>query len=72
MCHYGGIVGNSKDPPVHHLFKRSRARFGHDNPGGEAELDCSYQIRVKVAMLDMAKQIFKDRLTETELEKVLF
>ena len=70
MCHYGGIVGNSKDPPVHHSFKRSRARFGLDNPGGEAELDCSYQIRVKVAMLDTAKQIH--RTTETELEKVLF
>ena len=72
MCHYGGIVGHSKDPPVHHSFKRSHTRFGRDKPGGEAELDCSYHIRVKVAMLDTAKQILKDRLTETELETVLF
>ena len=71
MCNYGGIVGHSKDPPVHQ-FKRSCTIFGRDNPGGEAELDCRYHIRVKVAMLDAAEQIFKDRLTETELENVLF
>ena len=72
MCNYGGRVGHSKDPPVHHSFKRSRTRFGRDKPFGGAELDCSYHIRVKVAMLDTAKQIFKDRLTETNLKRFFF
>ena len=71
MCHYGGSAGHSVNPHVHKAFKKARTRWGRDIAGGGAELTCSYLILIKEDSYEDAVKLFKERLSEAEMEKAL-
>ena len=71
QCHYGGHVGQSTNPHVHQSFKRALTRFGRYIAGGGANLRCSYMMQIKQSCFDDAVKIFKDRLSEDDMHKVL-
>ena len=68
QCHYGGHVGQSTNPHVHQSFKRARTRFGRR---GGADLRCSYMMQIEQSCFDDTVKIFKDRLNENDMHKVL-
>ena len=71
-CYHSITVGHSISPHFQKVFKRARARLGRDEPGGGAELKCSYFLRIKDTCYDQAVERFKKRLPEEDFEQILF